>query len=84
MLKNVYPRHKIKVVAPEDDESEHYEVEKILQHRRCKESNQFEYLVKWKDEPTTSNSWVKESNVDTIEIINKFWKSIGNSSGITI
>ncbi len=70
LLKTVYPRHKIEVVAPDDDDAEHCEVEKILQHLRCKESNQFEYLVKWKDEPTTSNSRVKEFNFDTIEIIN--------------
>jgi hypothetical protein len=42
LLNTVYPRHKIKVVAQEDDDAEHYEFEKILQHRRCKESNQYE------------------------------------------
>jgi hypothetical protein len=35
-----------------------------------------EYLVKWKDQPTSENSWVKESNFETIEIINKYWASL--------
>jgi hypothetical protein len=46
LLKTVYPRHKIKVVPPEDGDDEHVEVEKILEHRRSGKTKQFEYLVK--------------------------------------
>jgi hypothetical protein len=70
LLKTVYPLHKIKVVPPEEGDDEHFEVEKILEHRRSGQRKQKEYLVKWKDQPTSENSWVKESHFDTIEIIN--------------
>jgi hypothetical protein len=41
LLNMVYPRHKIKVVPPpEEDDTEHYEVEKILKHRRSVSSKQ--------------------------------------------
>ena len=77
LLKTIFPRHKIKVVATENNASveAHYEVEKILKHRRTS-NRKFEYLVKWKDHHSSENSWVQESNFDTIEVINKYWKSI--------
>jgi hypothetical protein len=65
-------------VPPEESDDEHSEVEKILDHRRSGHRKQMEYLVKWKDHPTSENSWVKESHFDTIGIINKFWASLSN------
>jgi hypothetical protein len=80
VLKTVYPRHKIKVVPPpEEDETEHYEVEKILKHRRSTSTKQLEYFVKWKNHPQSENSWVKESNFNTMEIISDYWKNLGTS-----
>ena len=55
------------------------EVEKKLEHRRSGQRKQMEYLVKWKDQLTSENSWVKESHFDTIEIINKYWASLSNA-----
>jgi hypothetical protein len=76
----VYPRHKIKVVPPpEEDDTEHYEVEKILKHRSAASSKLLDYFVKWKNHPQSENSWVKESNFNTMEIINDYWKNLGTT-----
>jgi hypothetical protein len=40
-------------------DDEHFEVEKLLEHRRSGTRKQKEYLVKWKEHPTSENSWVK-------------------------
>jgi hypothetical protein len=72
LLKTVYPRHKIKIVPPDEvDNTTHVEVDKILDHRRSTSSSQFEYLVKWKDQPDT-----EKSHFDTLEIVNKYWASL--------
>ena len=83
LLKTVFPRHKIKVVATENNASveAHYEVEKILKHRLTS-NRKFKYLVKWKDHHSSENSWVQESNFDTIEVINKYWESIESRNQI--
>ena len=46
-LKTSYPLHKLKVTAADEDPNNHYEVEKILDHRKL--GAKFEYYVKWKD-----------------------------------
>jgi hypothetical protein len=40
-------------------------------------------LVKWKNQPTSENSWVSESKFDTIEIINKYWASLNSKSKVS-
>jgi hypothetical protein len=78
LLKTVYPRHKLKVAPPpEEDDTEHYEVEKILKHRRSASTKQLEYFFKWKNHPLSENSWFKESNFNTMEIISDYWKNLG-------
>ena len=68
-----FPRHKIKVIedsGSKPEESE--EVEKILDHRETADG--YEFLVKWKLDP--DNSWVPESNFNTVEILNDYFKSL--------
>jgi hypothetical protein len=80
VLKTIYPRHKLKIVAPDDIEDEHCEVERILKHRRSNETKKFKYFVKWKDLPDEENSWVNESDFDTVVILNKYWKTVNTST----
>jgi hypothetical protein len=49
------------------------EVEKKLEHRRSGQRKQMEYLVKWKHQPTSENSWVKNA----ISIQSKLSTNIG-------
>jgi hypothetical protein len=47
LLKTVYSRHKLKVVPPpEEDDTEHYEMKRILKHRRSASTKQLDYFVK--------------------------------------
>ena len=55
-------------------DEENFEVEDILD---CKLKRGIRYyLVKWKDYSEEDNSWVKESNFDTPEIIQEYWNKI--------
>lgn len=46
-----------------------YEVEKIIEHRNCRE-----YLVRWKNFDSDDNSWEKESNLHCPAILKKYKK----------
>jgi hypothetical protein len=54
-------------------------VKKILKHRRSASTKQLEYFVNWKNHPQSENSWVKESNLNTMEIISDNWKNLGTT-----
>lgn len=41
---------------------EEWEVEAILKHKRVR-GGKFHYLVKWKDYPSSENSWEREDNI---------------------
>ena len=73
-LKTSYPLHKLKVTAQDEEPNNHYEIEKILDHR--KHGPKFEYSVKWKDYDDSYNEWINEDKFDTLEIINKYWRNI--------
>ena len=67
--KKTYPLHILKVVEDVERESEkNVELDRILDHRRAKKG--FDYLVKWKD--GSEDSWVHESDFNTVEIINEY------------
>jgi hypothetical protein len=72
-MKQSYPISRLKVVEPDPDESNVYEVEKILDHRSRR--GKLEYFVKWKGYSDSECSWVKESNFDTTEIIEEYWEA---------
>lgn len=50
-----------------------YKVGKILEHKIFKEK--MHYLVKWENFDDTFNSWEPKENFESIEIIQKYWKS---------
>ena len=71
--KKTYPLHKLKIVEDVSRETEkNVEIDRILDHRRAKKG--FDYLVKWKD--GSEDSWVHESDFNTVEIINEYKKMI--------
>ena len=84
VLKTVYPLHKFKVVVPQDDDTPHQEVEKILTHRYNNEEKSYEYFVKWKDFDEDENSWEPESSFDTLDIINKYWKAVHATKPVNV
>ena len=45
-----------------DDNSDYYMVKKFIYQRDSNQGKQ--YFVKWKDFPTSSNSWVNESDLN--------------------
>ena len=55
----------------EEEENEHYEVEKILNHK--KKRGQWTYLVKWKNWDDEYNSWVDANDFDELGIIRQYW-----------
>ena len=59
------------------EEPEIVEVETILNHR--KRYNKMEYLVKWKDFPESENQWVKESDFDSTEPIEEYYRNLNKS-----
>ncbi len=70
-----FPRHKLQVVEEEDDDVEtHYEVEKIVNHKR--HGKGYRYLVKWKGYPDSENTWEPAENFDDMTIVTKYWKNI--------
>ncbi len=60
--------------------AEHYEVEKVLNSRECKVRGKarepwhwvMDYFIKWKGYEPESNSWVREDNMDTNELVDKY------------
>ncbi|KAL9549335.1 hypothetical protein MBANPS3_005255 [Mucor bainieri] len=58
----------------EEEEDAVYEVETIIDHRRSeKNPNLVEYLIKWKDYAPEYNTWEKERNVYSKDLINSYW-----------
>ncbi len=64
------------MVVPQDDDTPHQEVDKILQHRYNNDKKSYEYSVKWKDFDEDENIWEPESSFDSLETINTYWKRI--------
>jgi len=50
---------------------EQYEVESVLDHKG--NPSKREYLVKWKNYPSTDNSWVKASDFSAPQVIHNYW-----------
>lgn len=51
-----------------------YEIQYIIQHNKV--INGYEYEVKWRNYSKKVNSWIHESQINSKEIIDKYWKSI--------
>ena len=57
----------------QDDESEEWEVESILNHRTRR--NKKEFLIAWKGWPTSENSWEPESHLRNAQYLLRNYKS---------
>ena len=57
----------------QDDESEEWEVESILNHRTRR--NKREFLIAWKGWPTSENSWEPESHLRNAQYLLRNYKS---------
>ena len=73
-LKQSFPLSRLKLVNNEVELEEHWEVERIINHR--KRNGEMQYLTKWKGFDETT--WEPESNFDTTEIIEEYWAARHN------
>ena len=71
-----FPLSKLKIANLKANQDS-TEVEKILDHKTVK--NKLRFLVKWKNQDKSNNSWEPESNLDSKILINKYWESIQKS-----
>jgi hypothetical protein len=69
--KNVAPSQLKLISVPDVYLEEHYEVEKILQHRGPAAARS--YLVKWKGYPDSDNSWVAADDFQAPQLIKAYW-----------
>lgn len=53
-------------------ESEHYEVEEIVSHKKT--GNGYEYLLKWKGYSSSENTWQSEEDLDCPDLVAAYWK----------
>ena len=74
-LKRNFTIEMLKVIDsdPNSNISDHWEIEKIVDHKR--ENNEDYYLVKWKNFPETYNEYVNVKDFADTAIIKKFWKN---------
>jgi Chromo (CHRromatin Organisation MOdifier) domain len=68
-----YPLSRLKKTNLEITGPEHYEVEKILDHKT--RGGQIFYFVKWKDYPIQFATWEPESHITTVDLITDYWSS---------
>lgn len=64
--KDVSPQIPFQALQEEEREDEVFEVEKVLNRRQ--REGQPEYLIKWKNYPSSDNSWVKASDLDFVPL----------------
>jgi hypothetical protein len=76
-----YATSQLKLVLDDEDESNTYEVEKIIAHRpHLLDKTKKEYLVKWKNYSSKLNTWEPEENFIEQTAINDYWKDTENIS----
>ncbi len=78
-IQTKYPLEKLKLLSQDKIEENLFEVKELINDRRV--DNKMEYLVRWKD--NSKDSWIKEEDFQTIEVINDYWKNkIRESEGV--
>lgn len=58
-----------------------YEIQYIIKHRMM--NDEIEYEVKWRNYKKQYNSWVKEGDFQSDDIIKKYWNTINSKSNVT-
>lgn len=64
--------------SQEQEEEQHFEVEKILDHKQLKGKNwtKIYYLIKWKNYSVKESTWEEESNFESVENDIEFLKMV--------
>jgi hypothetical protein len=62
------------IVSSTTKKEKYYEVEAVLDHKQT--NIEYNYLVKWKNYPTSDNSWVKSTNFNIFKPINIYWRNL--------
>jgi len=81
ILERAYAPSQLKLVLDDADESDTYEVERVIAHRpHTHDHNKKEYLVKWKNYSSRLNTWEPEENFVERSILTDYWKDKDNIS----
>jgi hypothetical protein len=81
LLDRTYAPSQLKLVLDDADESDTYEVERVVAHRpHTHDSNKKEYLVKWKNYSSKLNTWEPEENFVERSTLTDYWKDKDNIS----
>ena len=71
-MRQSYPLAHLKIMEESEPRIVHsYEIGKILNHRDF--HGTMEYLIQWKDLPDDENSWLRETEMDSIDLIHDYW-----------
>jgi hypothetical protein len=79
VLERSYAPSQLKLVLDDADESDTYEVERVVAHRQHTHDNtKKEYFVKWKNYSSKLNTWEPEENFIERESLTSYWKDKEN------
>ncbi|KAI8989613.1 hypothetical protein BDB01DRAFT_833700 [Pilobolus umbonatus] len=86
LLLDVYASESLPYIDIDDNsanDKDLYEIQYIIKHRKIN-NNEIEYEVKWRNYKKQYNSWVKESDFQSDDIIKKYWKTINSKNYFVI
>lgn len=66
----------------ENDDTAEWEVERVIDVH-FKKDNSREFLIRWKDYSSKSDTWEPESNLDCKELIDKFMEKVGKATVVS-
>ena len=75
VLNRSYPPGQLKVITEQKEETDLYEVEKIVDHRKTA-GGIMEYQVKWKGYGDCDNTWETEDNFLQTQCIDEYWSKL--------
>jgi transposase InsO family protein len=78
-LHRKYAPSQLKIVLVEPDEPSAYVVQKILNHKApSKTQKEWQYLVRWKNYKSDSDTWEPYSHFNETKCIRDYWRNINN------